>query len=47
MSNEPNTRLSGMNQDIQDTRTEFTQILTALRGSMDGKFQNINSQLVS
>ena len=43
MTNEPNTRLSGMKQDIQDTKTEFT--LAALRGSMGEKFQNINSQL--
>ena len=47
MSNEPNTRLSGMKQDIQDTRTEFTQSLAALHGSMDEQFQNINSQLVN
>ena len=47
MSNEPNTRLSGTKQDIQDTRTEFTLSLAALRGSMDEKFQNINSQLVN
>ena len=47
MSNEPNTRSSGMKQDIEDTRTEFTQSLAALRGSMDEKFQSINSQLVN
>ena len=47
MSNEPNTRLKGMKQDIQDTRTWFTQSLAALCGSMDEKFQNINSQLVN
>ena len=41
MSNEPNTRLSGMKQDIQDTRTEFTQFLAALHGSMDKKFQTL------
>ena len=45
MSNEPNTRSSGMKQDIQDTRTEFTQSLAALRGLMNEKFQN-NNQLV-
>ena len=27
MLNEPNTRLSGMKQDIQDTTGEFTQSL--------------------
>ena len=42
MSNGPNTRLKGMKQDIQDTRTEFTQSLAALHGSVDKKFQNIN-----
>ena len=47
MSNESNTRLGGMKQDIQDTRIEFTQSLAALRGSMDQKFKNINSQLVN
>ena len=35
MSSESNTRLSGMKQDIQDTRTEFTQSLAALMG-LDG-----------
>ena len=45
MSNEPNNRLIGMKQDIQDKRTEFTQSLAAIRGSMDEKFQNINWQL--
>ena len=34
-----------MKQDIQDKRTEFTQSLAAIRGSMDEKFQNINWQL--
>ena len=29
MSNEPNTRLSGMKQDFQDTTSEFTQSLAA------------------
>ena len=47
MSNKSNTRLGGMKQDIQDTRIEFTQSLAALRGSMDQKFKNINSQLVN
>ena len=47
MSNESNTILNGMKQDIQDTRTEFTQSLASLRGSMDEKFQNINSQLAN
>ena len=47
MSNETNTRLSGMKQDIQDTKTEFTQFLVALCGSMDKKFENINSQLIN
>ena len=47
MSSELNTKLSGMQQDIQDTRTEFTQSLAALRGSMDHKFEKINSQLVN
>ena len=47
MSNKSNTRLGGMKQDIQDTRIEFTQSLAALRGSMDKKFKNINSQLVN
>ena len=45
MSNEPNNRLIGMKQDLQDKRTEFTQSLAAIRGSMDEKFQNINWQL--
>ena len=44
MSNEPNTRLSGIKQGIWAKRTEFTQSLTALRGSMDEKFPDINSQ---
>ena len=47
MSHEPNTRSSGMKQDIQDTRTEFTQSLAALRGLMNKKFQSINNQLVN
>ena len=38
MSNEPNNRLSGIKQDIQDTKTEFTKSLAALCGSMDEKF---------
>ena len=38
MSNEPNTRLSGIKQDIWSKRTEFTQSLTAVHGSMDEKF---------
>ena len=29
MSNEPNTMLSGMKQDIQDTTSEFAQSLAA------------------
>ena len=45
MSNEPNNRLIGMKQDLQDKRTEFTQSLAAIRGSMNEKFQNINWQL--
>ena len=36
-----------MKQDIQDIKTEFTQSLAALRGSMDEKFQNVNTQLVN
>ena len=32
MPNEPNNRLSGMKQDIQNTRTGFTQSLAASRG---------------
>ena len=47
MSSEPNTRLSGLKQDIKDTRTEFTLSLTALHGSMDQKFESINNQLVN
>ena len=47
MSNEPNTRLTGMKQDIQDTRTKFTQSLPALLGWTDEKLQNINSQLAN
>ena len=47
MSDEPNTRLSGMKQDIQDIKTKFTQSLAALCGSMDQKFENINSQLIN
>ena len=46
MSNEPNTRFSGMKQDIQDTGTGFTQSLATLRGSMDQKFEDI-SQLIN
>ena len=44
MSSEPNNRLSVMKQDIQDIRTEFTQSLAALCGSMDQRF---NSHLVN
>ena len=47
MSNEPNIRLSAMKQDIQHTKIEFTQFSIALGGSMEKKFQNINSQLVN
>ena len=47
MSSEPNARLNGMKQDIQDTRTEFTRSLAALHGSIYQKFENINSQLVN
>ena len=47
MSSEPNTKFSGMQQDIQDTRTEFTQSSAALRGLMDHKLEKINSQLVN
>ena len=36
-----------MKQDIQDTRAEFAQSLAVLHASMDGKFQNLNSQLIS
>ena len=43
MSNEPNTRLSGMKQDIQNTRTGFTQSLAPSRDSIDQKFDDINS----
>ena len=44
MSDEPNTRFSGMKQDIQDTTSEFAQSLAArLKG---WEIQNINSQLV-
>ena len=39
--------IEGIKQDIQDTRTEFTQSLAALCGSMDKKFQNIDSHLVN
>ena len=47
MSNEPNTRLSGMKQDIQNTRTGFTQSLAPSHGSIDQKFDNINSQSIN
>ena len=47
MSNEPNNRLSGMKQDIQNTRTGFTQSLAASRGWIDQKLQDINSQLIN
>ena len=47
MSSEANTRLTGVKQDILDTRTKFTQSLAALHGSMDQNFENINSQLVN
>ena len=36
-----------MKQDIQDTRTGFTESLATLHGSMDQKFESINSQLVN
>ena len=39
--------IEGIKQDIQDTRTEFTQSLAALCGSMDEKFQNIDIHLVN
>ena len=41
MSNKPNTWLSGMEEDIQDTETKFTQSLVALHASMNKKLQNI------
>ena len=47
MSNKPNSTLSGMKQGIQDTKTNFTQSLAALCGSMDQKFENINSQFIN
>ena len=47
ISNRPNSTLSGMKQGIQDTKTDFTQSLAALCGSMDPKFENINSQLIN
>ena len=36
-----------MKQDVQVTRTESTQSLASLHASIDGKFQNLNSQLIS
>ena len=36
-----------MKQDIKDVKTEFTQPLAALLGSMDQRFENINSQMIN
>ena len=41
MSNELNTQLSGMKQDIHDTRTEFTQSLAALCGQWMRNFKTL------
>ena len=43
MSNDPNTWMSGMEENIQDTETKFTQSLVALCASMNEKLQNIVS----
>ena len=39
--------MSGTKQDIQDTKTEFTQSLATLYGSTDQKFEDINSHLIN
>ena len=36
-----------MKQDIKDVKTEFTQPLAAFLGSMDQRFENINSQMIN
>ena len=43
MSNDPNTWMSGMEENIQDTETKFTQSSMALCASMNEKLQNIVS----
>ena len=43
MSNDPNTWMSGMEENIQDTETKFTQSSVALCASMNEKLQNIVS----